>query len=222
MASLKRWLDRRRNPWKAEFLDAYSRWKSEKGPVRLYDYGDLPKAPVVLDFGGFKGEWSDIVLKQAPDAIIHIFEPHPGFAALIREKFADNPNIHVHELALGAESREMELSDAGDASSSVANHDRVFTAQFLSVDSFIAETPLPRIDLVKINIEGGEYELLPALIASGVLARVARLQVQFHLFEPALSAARAEIRADLAKTHECVWDYPFVWEEWRRNDPPET
>lgn len=216
MASLKKWLDRRRNPWKGVFYDAFKRWRRENGPARLYDYAGLPAGAVVLDIGAFRGEWSDLVLAAQPDCTIHAFEPHPGFAQDLREKFAGDARVIVHDFALGSEPGTLRLSDAGDASSGVAAHERAFEAQIVPVHQFFADTPLPRIDLAKLNIEGGEYDLLPALIAGGQIAAIARLQVQFHLFEPGFAALRDSIRHDLDKTHDCVWEYPFVWEEWQR------
>lgn len=73
---------------------------------------------------------------------------------------------------------------------------------------------IPHIDLAKINIEGGEYDLLPALADQGALCRIRRLLIQFHLFQPDFIAKRDVIRDKLAETHGCVWEYPFVWEEW--------
>ena len=205
MASLKKWLDRRRNPWKGVFYDAFKRWRRENGPAQLYDYAGLPAGAVVLDIGAFRGEWSDLVLAAQPDCTIHAFE-----------KFAGDARVIVHDFALGSEAGTLRLSDAGDASSGVAAHERAFEAQIVPVRQFFADTPLPRVDFAKINIEGGEYDLLPALITTGLISRMERLLIQFHLFEPGFAALRDSIRHDLDKTHDCVWDYPFVWEEWQR------
>ncbi len=72
----------------------------------------------------------------------------------------------------------------------------------------------PLIDLAKVNIEGGEYDLLPAFDEAGVLPRLRMLQVQFHLFAPADIERRNAIRATLSRTHNCDWSYDFVWEQW--------
>lgn len=215
MASLKKWLDRRRNPWKGEAMDAFRRWKRENGVARLHDYTDLPEGAVVFDIGGFRGEWTDRILAAQPRARVHVFEPHPGFAADLRGKYSDDARVTVHELALGPADGTLALSDAGDASSAVAAHDRRFEAPVVAVTRFFAEQDIAHIDLAKINIEGGEYELLPALAATGLIARVGRLQVQFHLFAPEMRAERDAIRAQLEQSHDCRWCYPFVWEEWR-------
>ncbi|MGR3814643.1 MAG: FkbM family methyltransferase [Cognatishimia activa] len=215
MASLKRWLDKRRNPWRAQHLDAYSAWKKERGSSKLYDYSELPEQAIVFDFGGFKGEWSDIVLQQIPLASIKIFEPHPGFASELKTKFQAKQNVETYAFALGSKTETLLLSDEGDASSAVAEHSKAFSASFISVSDFFLSSEIRHIDLAKINIEGGEYDLLPALMDAGLINRFDRLQVQFHLFEPKMQEQRDRIRQQLEATHKCVWCYPFVWEEWR-------
>ena len=214
MVSFNRWRERRRNPWKAVALDAFALWRKENGLAKLYDYAALPDTPVVLDFGGFRGEWTQRILDLRADAHVHVFEPHPKFAAEIADRFAASPEVKVHACALGALAGTLRLSDEGDASSSVATADRAFDAPVVAVRSFFADHPADHIDLAKLNIEGGEYDLIPALAEAGVLARIARIQIQFHLFEPAMAALRDAARTELEKTHRCVWAYPYVWEEW--------
>ncbi len=216
MASLKRWLDRRRNPWKGVFFDALHKFRKENAARQLKSYPDLPAGAIVLDIGGFKGEWTDAVLSAQPDCTVYIFEPHPRFAESLRLKFANDARVHVQECALGAGEGTLNLSDEGDASSSVANHDRSYSARIVPVQTFFEENlPEGAISLAKMNIEGGEYELLPALIEADVIGRIKRLQIQFHLFEPSLIETRERIIRQLENTHDTVWSYPFVWEEWR-------
>jgi FkbM family methyltransferase len=215
MASFKRWLDRRRNPWKGVFHDAFLTWRRENGAQRLYDYAAMPSGAVVFDFGGYKGEWADRVLAHQGQSILHVFEPHPGFAAELSAKYTNDARVNVYDYGLGAQNGEIALSDEKNASSAVADHAKGLAAKIVSVAQFFANTDIPKIDLVKMNIEGGEYDLLPALIESGVIKRMDRLQVQFHLFEPGMIAQREAIRTQLEATHDCVWCYPFVWEEWR-------
>jgi hypothetical protein len=81
---------------------------------------------------------------------------------------------------------------------------------------FLAETGLPKVDLLKINIEGGEFPLLEHLIASGLINKVIHLQIQFHDFFPDATARRERIRLLLTRTHVEQWNFPFIWESWKR------
>lgn len=70
------------------------------------------------------------------------------------------------------------------------------------------------IDLMKINIEGGEYALLPHLIDTGVISRVRNIQIQFHELDVDSAEKRESIICALRKTHKRDWCYEFVWESW--------
>ncbi|MGH8977302.1 MAG: FkbM family methyltransferase, partial [Acidimicrobiia bacterium] len=72
------------------------------------------------------------------------------------------------------------------------------------------------VDLCKVNIEGGEYDLFDRLIETVWLARIRILLIQFHEWHPNAYARRRAIRRAFSRTHDEVWDYPFVWEMWRR------
>lgn len=213
--SLKHWLRLRRDPWRKVFYDAFKRWKADGMEPRRMQFPGLTAGSVVLDVGGFEGNWAAAV-HGASGAVVHVFEPHPGFAAAIARRFAGNPAIKVHDLALGSAAGSLQLSDDGDASSSFRKAAATVMGRVVPVRDFLTPAAFPRIDLVKINIEGGEYDLLPALVEAGVMPRIDLLQVQFHLFEQGDIARRESIRARLAETHDCDWAYPFVWEQWRR------
>ena len=70
---------------------------------------------------------------------------------------------------------------------------------------------------MKINIEGGEYELLEHLIEEKLMADIANIQVQFHDFIPGAQARMEAIQQELKKTHSLTYQYLFVWENWRLN-----
>ena len=69
--------------------------------------------------------------------------------------------------------------------------------------------------MIKINIEGGEYEVLEALLESGMISIFKNLQIQFHDFIIDNASERMEnIQVQLAKTHKITYQYKFVWENW--------
>lgn len=173
----------------------------------------LGHSSVVFDVGGFQGNWAADIHERY-GARIHVFEPHPAFAGEIRNRFQGNDAILTHEFALGSSEGELTLSDDGDASSSFRKGKLSVKGRIEPVARFFAETDIPRIDLMKVNIEGGEYDLLPALSEAGIMPRIGILQVQFHLFTEADIQRREAIRAVLAETHDCDWSYDFVWEQW--------
>ena len=69
---------------------------------------------------------------------------------------------------------------------------------------------------MKVNIEGGEYELLEHLLDRALIGRIEHLQVQFHDFVPDAERRMKALQARLPLTHALEWQYEFVWESWRR------
>ena len=80
---------------------------------------------------------------------------------------------------------------------------------------FPAEQRVESVDLVKINIERGEYDLLEHLLAVGFVGHCSNIQVQFHDLIPDSSRRMRSIQEQLARTHSLTCQYPFVRENWR-------
>ena len=73
------------------------------------------------------------------------------------------------------------------------------------------------IAVCKMNIEGGEYQLLDYIIETGTIKNIKNLQVQFHLVKGYDSEKCYKLIAKrLGQTHKITWRYPFVWESWKR------
>lgn len=70
---------------------------------------------------------------------------------------------------------------------------------------------------MKINIEGGEYEVLSKLLDENKLINIKYLQIQFHDLDKNSSQKKDAFRNQLLKTHTCEYCYEFIWENWIRN-----
>jgi FkbM family methyltransferase len=182
------------------------------------DY-DLGASSLVLDAGGFEGQWASDVYARFR-CRIHVFEPVRDFAERIEQRFARNPDITVHRVGLAGADGEREIALHGVGSSlfadarpwaAAAARERV---RLVSAADFFAEHALDHVDLLKINIEGGEYELLEHLIEAGLAPRIANIQVQFHDFVPDADSRRRDVRAALRRTHEPSYEVEWVWESW--------
>jgi hypothetical protein len=81
--------------------------------------------------------------------------------------------------------------------------------------AFVEEQQISRIDLIKINIEGSEFDLFEYLLSHQFLSRITGILVQFHNFAPQSESRMQAIKSGLRTTHECVFEYKFVWEYWK-------
>ena len=192
-------------------------WFRDKGDSTLRLNYPLNENSVVFDLGGYMGDWSQkIAAIYSP--YIYIFEPVPKYYSLIVDKFKHNPKISVFSFGLfGATKTEM-LALEKDGSSIYGSSGDVIEISLVDVYEFLAERDIKEIDLMKINIEGAEYPLLKRMIQKGIVEKCCDIQIQFHTFYPDAVKLRNEIRNTLQNTHILTYDYPFVWENWRKKE----
>ena len=190
-------------------------WFAAKGDETLrLDY-DLNDKSVVFDVGGYKGEFAgDIFCKY--NASIYVFEPLQSFFQIIKNKFVNNQKVKVYNFGLAGKDDQMQISLSDNASSVFLQSDDSETIQLKSIVNFIQENEIQSVDLIKINIEGGEYELLEALIENNLITVFKNIQVQFHDFLLDDGKERMSIiQEELSKTHQITYQYEFVWENWK-------
>jgi FkbM family methyltransferase len=192
------------------------------GNTLLYMGLPLTETDFVVDAGGYHGEWTSGILTRY-GCRSEIFEPVPDFAHICGELFAKNSRVRLHQAALGASNRWVRFSLAGVGTSAFcASTAEVFEAQMVNISDFLQETrqddrlrDMPgAIGCLKLNIEGGEYEVLEQLLATGDIRLCRSLLIQFHC-QPADYAVRYQAITDkLTVTHQRLWGYPMVWERW--------
>lgn len=174
----------------------------------------LTEESIVLDVGAYKGDFaSDIYARFR--CTVHAFEPIREFAAQTTARFQHNPSVIVHTQALGVESGQSTISLLNDSSSRQTSGGETESIEVKGVRDFFEESGLNHVDLIKINIEGDEYDLINALAENGLLERIEHIQVQFHPI-PNCDALVATAQAHLRQTHDQRWAYPLVWESWSR------
>lgn len=180
------------------------------------DY-DLGESSVVFDIGGFEGQWASDVFGRYV-CTVHLFEAVPRFAEQIERRFERNPKVMVHPFGLGASDQTFTLRLAADGTSAFQDGGETITASEVRAGRFLDEHGIETVDLMKINIEGGEYELLEHLLDEGLVSRIRDLQIQFHDFVPNAERRMRAIQERLSETHTRTYAYDFVWENWRANN----
>ncbi len=154
--------------------------------LEQYGYGETVRArpgDVVLDVGGC---WGDTALyfaaRVGPAGKVYTFEFDPESLAIMRANLALNP-----ELAGRIEIVERALWDRSDEVLEIAQAGRMTTvgrangggpalqAPTVTVDDFVREADLDRVDLIKMDVEGAEPWVLAgaADTLAGVRPRLA-------------------------------------------------
>ena len=202
---------------KDPFTVEAARWFRDRGDETLrLDY-DLSVDSVVFDLGGYVGDFADEIHKKY-GCEVYLFEPSKKFFDLCVNRFENNNKIHCFNFGLSDVDGEFFLSDGDDGSSIKDERSDVDESGELvlvkSFEGFYNEFGAKKIDLLKINIEGGEFDVLPHVIDKGIVNNISNLQIQFHNFIDGAEEKRDEIRRGLDITHENNWCYKFLWENW--------
>lgn len=133
----------------------------------------------VLDVGANIGVTSVLFAGTATAGQVHSFEPSPTAFPLLQATIEANDlaNVTAHQLACGAQKGQLTFFDNPDSASAshLAVADRTLgqsnaTVEVTTLDDFVQERGIDRLDLVKIDVEGLELDVLTG--ASDVLSRL--------------------------------------------------
>ena len=189
-------------------------WFNINGDQNLRLNYDLTHESIVFDVGGFKGEFASTIYSKY-GCKIFVFEPLPEYFSVIKERFSNNKNVEVFCAGLSDRTASESISFSGDKSSLFLKSNQL-TIQLLRASDFIRDENIKEIHLMKINIEGAEYELLTDLIKSKYIRKIKNIQVQFHDFiVPDAKNKMNKIQEQLSLTHELTYQFEFVWENWK-------
>lgn len=189
-------------------------WNDGDNTLRI-NY-QLNEKSIVFDLGGYKGEWTNKIIKKYNCNVL-IFEPVKSYYENIKYRFAGIEKIKVFNFGLFKISEEVNIYLCNDGSSIYNTKKSTVKEKIILKDiyEFVIENNIVFIDLMKINIEGGEYELLERIIETGLIKRINNLQIQFHHWIDKAEIKRDIIRTKLSHTHTETYCYPFVWENWQ-------
>ena len=137
-----------------------------------------PNTPlVVLDVGAHVGDSVASFLSIFPQSKIHAFEPAPDNFSRLQDLYQNHAQVDLHAKAVGAKSGFTQLHlNNYDATHSVlpinpkeinrwADTADISEASQLkveqcSIDTFFHETSLEKIDILKLDVQGGELAAL--------------------------------------------------------------
>jgi FkbM family methyltransferase len=136
-----------------------------------------PSPSFVVDGGANRGEWSATVQAHCKPERLVLVEPSPVLANALKMRFADDPRIGVVPAALSNRVGFAPLfaPESGSAFASLVPRESVHAdfdfqrtceqVELLDAPELLRRTGLPRIDLLKLDVEGHEYGILEAMSA---------------------------------------------------------
>ena len=174
MASLGRGLKRTINGHQLRLPTRYFKYFPSTYEAENFEFltNSCKPGAVIIDIGAHIGLFS-VIASQITGAAgkVYAFEPAPSTYELLQKTLAINHNesvIETFQKAVGRETGKITffVSDGqADNGNSLVNYkdDRPLHAidvEVTSVDAFIKEKKINRLDFIKIDVEGAEYDTL--------------------------------------------------------------
>ncbi|MBS2030636.1 MAG: FkbM family methyltransferase [Deltaproteobacteria bacterium] len=140
----------------------------EAAELRLFDSLIRP-GDIVFDVGANFGLYSALALRRLGDGgKLFAFEPNPRMHRLLERNATSRVTGQVERLELGLSNQEGEAQFVvaeDSAYSSLADTGRLGVSETIRVsittlDAFVRARAIPRVNVMKIDVEGFEYEVL--------------------------------------------------------------
>lgn len=152
---------------------------------KIYDFKTDEQKPLIIDGGANIGMASMRFKQLYPLSRITCFEPQPAIYNLLCKNIEDNKLLDVvpvnKALGAGDERIDFYVSDQGitDCCASIDPIESGCTK--ISVDSCKLSSFISRpVDLVKLDIEGSEYDVLLDLEKTGKFGLIKNLIIEYH------------------------------------------
>jgi len=153
------------------------------------EYGRITANSVILDIGANIGAFSIYAATTAPGVTIYAYEPTADFYRLLRDNIRLNGvdgAITCFNLAVGAEkqTRELVLEGTNFSFPTLLPPDndrtsRTVTVECTTLADILDSNGLERVDLLKMDCEGAEYEVLYST-PHRYLDRIREIRMEYH------------------------------------------
>lgn len=154
--------------FKPQYWEAIGSGNWEPSTFKVIDYF-VKESMTVLDLGCWAGPLS--LYMAAKGAVIHAIDPDPDAFDALERNLELNPvikeNIVAHKNAIGSSNKRVRLharTGYGNSSSSLLNRtrDTVATAEVevITFNELIERNEIKLIDFMKIDVEGGEFNII--------------------------------------------------------------
>ena len=126
---------------------------------------------VIMDVGGNVGMTTVYYSHCFPEARIHVFEPVPANYELLKRNTSALPAVTTHPVALGSEDASASIEACREGGNEGgytlfgldSNPARQQTVSIRNAATMMDEAGLKKVDLIKIDTEGAEYEILTTM-----------------------------------------------------------
>jgi FkbM family methyltransferase len=150
----------------------------------------LADPKVIVDAGAHIGATAIYYATRYPCARIEAIEASPTTFRRLLRNTASLPNIRCHNLALTSHDGQVVFHEASEAwASSLHGTGDALNVQGITLHSFLDNVGAERVDLLKLDIEGAEYDVL----RTAPWERIAAVVGEMHHWLPGVAFTEADV-----------------------------
>jgi len=192
------------------------KWQMIDGDNTIaYNFPDIKETSVVIDTSGVSGIWGHNMYKKF-GCTVYIFEPARRYFNVIKKQFEGIDKIIPVKAMLSNRTEKGIMYLKEEASTShLEISDVKEDIDLLDISEFRRKEQLGIIDLLRLNVNGEEYNIFDRMFEKMIHHKIKYLMIQFAPFVEGAIDKRDSIRKRLAKTHKEIYNYEFVWELWQ-------
>ncbi|MFN5057086.1 MAG: FkbM family methyltransferase [Verrucomicrobiota bacterium] len=119
-----------------------------------------PKAKFIVDGGGYIGDSAAVFLSLYPESTCSVFEPSSNADLAEQNLKPYGTRAAVRRAMLGRDHGQFQIFEVGTGSRVFAADSGGGQLQVSTMDEVLRQSPTGRIDILKLDIEGAEYDIL--------------------------------------------------------------
>lgn len=150
-----------------KFLKLTTRGANEGLPIDVFLRQHRKDLKTIIDAGAFQGEISLYFASKYPDAKIYAIEASPENFKLLKknigQQFFSTKNIFPFNTALSSVNGTTMVSIGGGSENTIVDVKDGIKTPCITLDKFIQDNQIDKIDLLKIDIEGAEPMLFESI-----------------------------------------------------------
>ncbi|MBV5312530.1 MAG: FkbM family methyltransferase [Prolixibacteraceae bacterium] len=135
----------------------------------------------IFDIGAARGEWSNNLIKEFPDAKYLLFDPLEENEIHLRKLTNIYPSMTNHCCALGERNGEIEINVHSDQTSKFESEwgGLKRTVKLRTLDSFLTANNDGQINFMKIDVQGAELDVLKGATKMLNSCKVIQVEISF-------------------------------------------
>jgi FkbM family methyltransferase len=152
---------------------------------RIYDLLEISNLNVVLDVGASVGLWTKYIISRGAKKV-YCFEPNKKAINHLSKSLEEDKNTFIFDKAIYKERAELEffVDESNSITSSlysIDGHSPSYKVNAITLEDAIAITDSKEVDLIKIDIEGAEFEIIK-YSPDSVFDKINSMLIEYHDF----------------------------------------